>query len=153
GRLVPSKGFDVLIDSFSRIAARHQEWNLVIAGKGPEQTALDAQVRRLGLGGRVKLAGWFADPSEALGSAGLFVMSSRYEGFPNALLEAMAAGLPVISFDCDSGPSEIIRDNVDGVLVPAGDVALLERAMERLMSDETERRRLGECARDVVRRF
>lgn len=153
GRLVPSKGFDVLIDAFSRIAPRHQDWNLVIAGKGPEQTALGERVRSLGSNGRVKLAGWFADPYDVLRSADLFVMSSRYEGFPNALLEAMAAGLPVVSFDCDSGPSEIIRDDVDGVLVPAGDAAQLEKAMDRLMSDESERRRLGERARDVVRRF
>ena len=121
GRLSPEKGFDLLIDAFARLAAQHADWRLEIAGEGPERDALQRQIDAAGLQPQVQLVGWVSDPERFLSRSALFVMSSRYEGFPVALLEAMACGVPVISFDCDSGPREIIRPDVDGVLVPAGD--------------------------------
>jgi len=99
------------------------------------------------------LAGWEPDPAAVLQQGDLFVLSSRFEGFPNALLEAMACGVPSISFDCPSGPAEIIRDETDGLLVPPEDVAGLAAAIDRAMTDEALRQRLSAEAVHVVERF
>lgn len=153
GRLSPEKGFDQLIDAFAPLARLHRDWSLAIAGEGPEQTALQEQIDQLGLSEQIRLVGWLSDPETFLARGSLFVMSSRYEGFPVALLEAMAVGLPVISFDCDSGPREIIRPSIDGLLVPAGDVSALTDAIDQLQQDAPLRDRMGRAAREVTQRF
>jgi glycosyltransferase involved in cell wall biosynthesis len=152
GRLSREKGFDILINVFAALQECHPDWNLRIIGDGPQRQPLSEQAKRLA-SDRVQFSGWVADPAEILGRCHLFVLPSQYEGFPNALLEAMAAGLPVVSFDCDSGPSDIVRHDVDGLLVSAGDAALLQAAMDRCMSDDPLRKRLGKRAREVVDRF
>ncbi|MGC2697735.1 MAG: glycosyltransferase family 4 protein [Candidatus Angelobacter sp.] len=153
GRLSREKGFDLLLDSFSRIAHLHPDWILKILGDGPLRSDLEAQIEELNLIGRAELAGAVYDPFPMLYGADLFVFSSRFEGFGNALCEAMACGLPVISFDCPSGPRDIIRHEVDGLLVAAEDVASLAAAMDRLMSDPGARIRLAQHAPEVVSRF
>jgi glycosyltransferase involved in cell wall biosynthesis len=153
GRLAPVKGFDLLIDAFARVAAAHPDWNLAVYGEGPERAALEAQVRRLGLAGRVSLPGRVSDPTAHLAAAHAFALSSHHEGFPNALLEAMACGLPAVAFDCPSGPADIVTHGRDGLLVPPADVAAFAAALDRVMGSAEERARMGGNARDVALRF
>ena len=153
GRLAPQKGFDLLIDAFARAAQDKPDWSLSILGEGPERRRLEEQIHKRGLEGRVRLCGWVSDPATVLRNCDAFVLSSRFEGFPNALLEAMALGLPAIAADCPSGPAEIIRHEVDGLLVAARDVPALSAAIRRLLSDDQLRGRLGAEAAHVVDRF
>ncbi|HEX4604467.1 MAG TPA: glycosyltransferase family 4 protein [Candidatus Angelobacter sp.] len=153
GRLVPQKGFDLLLEAFARIAGKYPAWSIKILGKGALRSQLQTQAESLGLKNRVSFAGAVFDPFPILRAADLFVFSSRFEGFGNALTEAMACGLAAISFDCPAGPSDIIRHGVDGLLVPPEDVAGLASAMDRLMGDTDERERLARRAPDVLTRF
>lgn len=153
GRLAHEKGFDLLIESFAAVAAQYPSWQLVIYGEGPERQALQARIEHHGLSQRIALPGWTDNPQLALASARIFVLPSRYEGFPNGLLEAMAASLAVVSFNCDSGPREIIRHEQDGLLVTPARVDELATALASLLCDESLRTRLAENARSVVERF
>jgi len=153
GRLDRVKGHDMLIEAFASIAQDFPDWDLRIFGEGPQRKTLAALIRSHGLEQRVLLPGYSSDVTERLRESELFVLSSRVEGFPNALAEAMAAGLPVISFNCRSGPSELIRHGVDGILVPPDDVPALASAMARLMADPEERSRLAARAPEVLERF
>jgi GalNAc-alpha-(1->4)-GalNAc-alpha-(1->3)-diNAcBac-PP-undecaprenol alpha-1,4-N-acetyl-D-galactosaminyltransferase len=153
GRLVPEKGFDSLISAFARLAESHREWQLEIWGEGPERAALERLRDSLGLGGRVLLPGRTRDPYQVLRRASVFVMSSRFEGFGNTLAEAMSCGLPVISFDCPSGPRQLIRDGIDGLLVQPDDLGALATGIERLVLDRDLARRLGSRAPEIVDRF
>jgi GalNAc-alpha-(1->4)-GalNAc-alpha-(1->3)-diNAcBac-PP-undecaprenol alpha-1,4-N-acetyl-D-galactosaminyltransferase len=153
GRLVTQKAFDLLIEAFAQCAKSHPDWSLLILGDGEERDNLAALAKRLGLAGRVSMPGRVAEPVDFLRGSDLFVMPSRYEGFPNALCEAMSVGLPVLSTDCPSGPGEIVRNGIDGVLVPTENVEALSAAMGRLMGDCMERQRLGRAATAITERF
>ena len=153
GRLRHEKGFDLLIEAFARCARRNKDWTLSILGDGDEGPKLESQATSLGIRERVHFLGLVVDPFPLLRTADLFVLPSRYEGFPNALLEAMAVGVPVIATDCPSGPRDIVRSGYDGLLVSPENVDALEIAMERLMKNPEERRRLSRRAPEVHARF
>ena len=153
GRLSEEKRFDLLLKAFAGLWGRHPDWNLKIFGEGPLRQELEATAQSLGLDPKTTFLGQTDRPQEALRQADLYVLSSRFEGFPNALCEAMAAGLPVIATDCPSGPREIIHDGIDGLLVSNGDVRALTDAMDKLVSDKALRHRLGSEATHITDRF
>lgn len=153
GRLVEVKGFDDLIRAFAAVTRRFPEWRLLILGDGDQREALIALSESLGVADRVQIPGSVPDPAPIMAQSEIFVLSSRYEGFPNALLEAMSVGMAVISTDCPTGPREIVESGVNGILVPPGDGARLAEAIAGLMGDEHARRTLGARAKGVRQRF
>ncbi|SFC96595.1 Glycosyltransferase involved in cell wall bisynthesis [Thiohalospira halophila DSM 15071] len=154
------KGFDLLVRALAGLAADRPEWDLVILGVDPESDAVcggDASIQRLaegeGVAGRFHLPGRVGNVADWYKRANIFVLSSRYEGFPNVLLEAMASGCPSIAFDCDTGPRDVIEDGANGLLVPAEDFEGLRAAMACLTADEGLRQRFGEQAVAVREKF
>lgn len=152
GRLVPEKRLDLLLRAFLEVR-KEIDCSLTVLGDGPLRGELLALRDQLELTQRVEFLGLLRDPLPLLRDADLFVLSSEFEGMPNALLEAMSCGLPAVSFDCPTGPREIIRHGVDGVLVPPLDIEALAKAMKRLLLDERERQMLGSKAAEVNERF
>lgn len=150
GRLVRQKGFDVLISSFARVAAAHPNWKLGVYGEGPERAALERQIRSLSMTERISLPGLSRDIGAAYAAAALFVLPSRFEGYPNVLLEALATGCPVVATDCPGATAEILQDGRYGVLVPPENVDALASALDRLMSDETLRAAYSRHAHEAV---
>jgi GalNAc-alpha-(1->4)-GalNAc-alpha-(1->3)-diNAcBac-PP-undecaprenol alpha-1,4-N-acetyl-D-galactosaminyltransferase len=154
GRLDVQKGFADLLQSFGALAPRYLSWDLVILGEGPERPRLMQQLAALGIQQRVLLPGRAGNIGDWYDRADLYVMSSHFEGFPNTLAEAMAYGRAAVSYDCDTGPRDIIRHDQSGLLVtPVGDVPALTRALERLMGDDAERKRIAALAIEVRERY
>jgi glycosyltransferase involved in cell wall biosynthesis len=153
GRLGRQKGFDRLLRSWARVIGDHPGWQLKIFGSGVDMKPLRRQIRRLGIEDSAQMMGFTSNLHEEMSRASLYVMSSRKEGFPMVLLEAMAVGLPVVSFDCPTGPRDIIREGVDGHVVPEGDVDALAAAMGGLMGDPERRKAYGRAAVEGARRY
>ncbi|MDP3798988.1 MAG: glycosyltransferase family 4 protein [Polaromonas sp.] len=153
GRLHRQKGFDWLLESFEGLAKKYPNWDIVILGEGPLRSALEAQRRTLGLEARVFLPGRVGNLGVWYDRAELYVMSSRFEGFGNTLAEALTYGVPAISFNCDTGPRDIVRHEIDGLLVPPEDVAGLARAMDRMMGNADLRLQFSRRAVEARERF
>ncbi len=153
GRLVAQKGFDVAIDAFGFIATAFPDWQLRIFGEGPDRALLQARIDAGGLGGRITLSGRTSTVDAELAASSVFLLPSRYEGFPNALLEAMAHGCACVATTCDSGPADLITDGVSGRLVPVDDAAALAAALTSLLRDASARSRMGAEAIATTERF
>ena len=143
GRLTPQKGFDLLLPAWVPVAAAHPDWRLQIYGAGPERARLEALINESGLADTVRLMGRTNRLGHAFSQSSVFVLSSRREGLPMVILEAMSKGLPVVSFDCPTGPAEIVVTDQNGMLVPDGDVEGLSQALLRVIEDDEMRVRLG----------
>lgn len=138
GRLKPVKRFDLVIEAFAPLA-RESDATLVILGEGSERAALEAQVARLGLQGRVRLPGYTATPGDWYRDADLFVLASDYEGLGNVLVEAMHFGASVVATDCPYGPREVLEGGRWGTLVPCGDAPALSEAMRAALAQPADR--------------
>lgn len=153
GRYVYQKGFDLLLHAWKKIEQQHPDWELAIYGMGDrtpyEQLIDELQIERH----RCHLNGSTSDIKTEYLNSSLFVFSSRFEGFGMVLIEAMACGLPVVSFDCPCGPKDIVRHNEDGLLVPSGNVDSLADALHQMMSDDNLRRQMAKNAVKNVQRY
>jgi glycosyltransferase involved in cell wall biosynthesis len=153
GRLDDRNGIDMLLDAWAMVVRAHPEWRLKVYGSGPDEAQLRAQARELGLDPDAIFPGVTDDLEGALTSSSIFVLPSRDEGLPIAVMDAMAYGLPTAAFDCAPGVRELLGDQESGLLNTTGDVPGLAASLERLMKDPDLRRRLGANARESVRRF
>lgn len=143
GSLVGRKGFDRLIEAFAPIAQTHPEWRLRILGEGPDKVALRRLAADLGVRGSVSIEGRSTQMQTAFAEASVFALTSRLEGLPMVVIEALTCGVPVVSFDCPRGPRELVVDGVKGRLVPDGDIAGLTSALLALIDDPAERGRMA----------
>ena len=150
GRLTYQKGFDILIDIWSEIGSKDDNWQLWIVGDGELYHQLRLNIEEKGLT-RVKLLGERQDIEKLLYSSSLYLMTSRFEGLPMVLLEAVAVGVPIVSFDCETGPSEIVKDN--GYLIPMGNRQQFINKTLEIMNDDAERLKLGANSSGVLDNF
>ena len=153
GRLDYQKSFDRLIDAWRIVHEESPDWRLDIFGQGEWRDSLQAMIDSAGLDDCVALNAPTKNITAEYAASSILVMSSHYEGFPMVMVEGMAHGLPAVSFDFKCGPRDIIRDGIDGFIVPDGDIPALARAMLKLIGDEGLRKEMGHAARDVVSRF
>lgn len=154
GRLGMQKNFPLLLRSFARFARDYPDWTLEIYGRGALEEELRAQATHLGIASSVVFAGYVDDVAAHVHDAGMFVLSSDYEGISNAMSEAMAIGLPVVCTNCPVGGAALLIENrTSGILVPVGDQTALTNAMKEVASDEGLARQLSEGARTSVARF
>ena len=153
GRYVYQKGFDQLLQAWATIERQYPEWQLVVFGDGDrtpyEQLIDDLKINRKSC----QLHGRTDDVEKEYCNSSIFVLSSRFEGFGMVLLEAMACGLAVVSFDCPCGPKDIVKDGEDGLLVENGNIDLLASSLSRLMNDETLRQSMSKTGQKNAQRF
>jgi glycosyltransferase involved in cell wall biosynthesis len=153
GRLREQKGFDLLIPAWAQVAPKHPGWRLRLRGKGHHQKLLEGLIEKHGLAESVSLEGAAENIGQDMAEASIFVLSSRFEGFPLILLEAMSKGMSVVSFDCPTGPSDIVDDHRNGILVPAEDIDGLARGIDEMISDEELRRRTAAAAVETAQQY
>ena len=152
GRLTRQKGFDWLIPAWAQVEAKHPDWKLRICGEGNWRERLEAQVAELGLE-NIELPGSCPDMADQMSNASIYALSSRFEGFPLILCEAMSKGMAPVAFDCPTGPAEMIRDGENGLIVPLGDIDAFAAGLLRMIEDDELRHRCGPAAAETGRNF
>ena len=150
GRLEYEKAYDVLIRAFAHVCSSHPDWKLVIVGQGSLEDNLKKLCIHLCVQDQVEWLGSTNNVYNVLAKADIFVLSSRYEGFPNALCEAMAGGLAVVATDCEFGPREIIKDQENGLLTPVDDEEALAQSISRFIENDDLRLTLGKKAEQIA---
>jgi len=154
GVLGVQKGFDLLIDAWEKVYKKHPDWRLDIFGDGPDKALLQEQINDMGLQNVVFLKGRTNKIEDEYLKHSIYVMSSRAEGFGLVLVEAAECGLPLVSFDCNYGPNEIIVDGENGILVKeVGDIEGLSNAINLLVEDPEKRKRMGLSAKKLNERY
>jgi glycosyltransferase involved in cell wall biosynthesis len=153
GRYTPQKGYDLLIHAWAPVAREHPDWELKICGNGHTKARLQARIDEEGIGSQATLAGPTDDVPGEMARASIYALSSRFEGFPLVLVEAMSKGMACVAFDCPTGPADIIDDHRNGLLVPAKDVEALSAALLEMVEDEELRRRCGDAALETARDY
>lgn len=146
------KGFDLLIDAWAKIEKRHPEWQLEILGR-ITQTPISDKIHKLGLNDRVTLLGQTDNVASILRKKSIYILSSRYEGFPNGLLEAMSQGCACIATDCQTGPKEIIKGNRSGLFAEVGDIEDISIKIDTLIENQELRERLSAGAIEEAKHF
>jgi glycosyltransferase involved in cell wall biosynthesis len=152
GRLVEAKDYPTMLDALAQVR-RSAAARLVVLGEGPLRGELEARARALGLGDAVAFVGYDKNPYRYMKRARLLLQSSRAEGLPGTLVQSLACGTPVVATDCDHGPREVVREGVDGFLVPVGDAPALAARVVAVLDDSALRQRLGEAGAEGARRF
>ncbi len=142
GRLHPQKGHDLLIDAMAPLLAKHPDLHVLIVGEGPSREKLQSQIVELGCREQVHLAGWRADIPEIMKACTVFALPSRWEGMPNVVLEAMAAGLPVVATEVE-GVREVITDGVSGSIVQGDSAADFRSGLQNMLDDAALRARFS----------
>lgn len=145
------KAYDVMLDAFALFREKHPEYVLHIYGSGDSEAAVRTQAEELSLTGSVVLHGNLPHVINEIKDMGMFVMTSRFEGMPNALIEAMACGLPCVCTDCDFGPAELIRDGENGLLAPVDDIPAIAAAMGQIADDPALAEKLSREALEIRR--
>jgi len=153
GRLSFPKGYDLLIEAWGMLDSKIENWEMHVYGDGEDREKLENQLARTNFRNPFRFLPAINKVNEKLSEASLYVMSSKFETFPLVLLEAMSNGLPIVSFDCPTGPRSIVTPDRDGILVPALQTGELADAVIKLMNDPELRREMGEHGRENVRRF
>lgn len=154
GRIVELKGFDLLVEAISKIGSeRLNGYKVLVVGEGQERGKLEAMVQAYGLSASISFVGQVRDMAPYYRAADIFVLSSRFEGLPMALIEAMAFGCAPIAFDCPVGPRAIITNGKDGVLVPPEDTDAMASAIEKIINSPADRERIGREAIASSSRF
>lgn len=153
GRLLPQKGFDYLIEAWNLIAKKYDSWEIAIFGDGDLKTTLNNKITEYNLSDSMKIQNPTDKIFDEYNNSSIYVLSSRFEGFPLVLLEAMSCGLPCVAFDCPHGPSDTITHGEDGLIVPLGDIRKLAEAIEWMITHREERLRMSNNARLKAQRY